>query len=823
MAAVDIKVFSGIRPLIDPILLETPEGVIADNVQLNSGALAPLLGTTILKPLTKIAPQTIWRFGTSSTETEHWLEFASETDVMASPLPEDIWARAYWTDGLKPKYGPGSAILSGSSYPGASYDLGIPAPTVTPVVSAPTVAATPNQFTLSASQIAAITQAKLMKVAVTRTVGGNTSNTFGPSEWTQTGIATDLSTIPGLSTALLLDTIVVTMDSTVSSVNISVKSGVSLNYDPAVVTYTNHLVVGSVQNPVSGNYISAVVDGTLLRGVGDLVYVPVNWGPGGPPVFQPDEPVPDGGYEDPGTMGPAAAAFYASFISGMQPGDRWAIEVNGAAPVTVIIQAAGGTSPAVVTAESLRLSLAGVPSTVAEVRQLTNPANGQTGPGVVFYTQDFGYWNTLRVRKINPVASDIYSLLNAWTPAPAAPATAVTSESRTVVVTYVSAYGEEGPPSPASSVVSLDPSRPITYTNLGTAPSGNYNIATKRIYRSSAVGSSAQFQFVAEIPVAQNIYVDNISQANLGEILPSENWIAPPPGLKGLRMLASGAAIGFVGNTAYLSEPNLPHAWPHKYPIDFQIVGVAAFDQSAMLLTNGYPFILDGADPAAMTPRRLNLRQACVSKGSIVETEGGVIYASPDGLVSIDAGGAVLVSTKHYNRKQWQALNPSSFKAFTHDGRYIALYTQTDGTRGILIFDPSGQGPYLTTSSLNALTPITAAYSDARTDTLYLAHGDNIVRYNTGNPLTYTWRSKIFRLARPENLGVAAIDATAYPVTLKVYADGVLKQTKTVASAEPFKLKSGFKKNEWQFEISGTNEVKRLRVATSVDELKQLQ
>lgn len=541
MAAVDIKVFSGTRPLLDPILLEAPEAVVADNVQLLSGTLAPLLGTTTLKALTKSNPKTIWRYGTSSVETEHWLEFINETDVMASPLPEDIWARAYWTDGVKPKYGPSTSILSGSSYPGASYNLGIPAPEVTPAIS------------------------------------------------------------------------------------------------------------GS------------------------------------------------------------------------------------------------------------------------------------------------------------------------------APTQASSAESRTVVITYVSAYGEEGPPSPASIVVSLDPSQSATYTNLGAAPSGNYNIATKRIYRSSTVGSAAQFQFVAEIPVAQSSYTDTLSQTQLGEILPSENWTAPPDELNGLRMLASGAAIGFVKNTVYLSEPNLPHAWPHKYPLDFQIVGVEALDQSAVALTTGYPFVFDGVDPSAMSPRRLNERQSCVSKPSIVAMGGSVLYASPDGLVAVSVQQAEVVSSKHFSRKQWQELNPSSFKAFTHDGRYIALYTKVNGTRGILIFDPSGQSPFLTTSSLNATTAITAAHSDSRTDTLYLAQGGNIVRYNAGAALNYTWLSKIFRLARPENFGCAAIDAVAYPVTLKVYADGVLKQTKTVTSSEPFKLKSGFKKNEWQFEISGSNEVKRLRVATSVDELKQLQ
>lgn len=541
MAAIDIKAFSGIRPLIDPLLLELPEATVAQNVQLVSGTLAPLLGTTTLKALTKIEPKTIWRYGNSSTETEHWLEFLAETDVIASPLPTDVWGRAYWTDGVKPKYGTSDTILSGSSYPGVAYDLGIPAPAFVP---------------------------------------------------------------------------------------------------------------------------------------------------------------------------------------------------------------------------------------------------------------------------------DVYG---------SAPTAAATTEYRTVVITYVSAYGEEGPPSAPSIVRPLDPAQAATYQNLGTAPSGAYNITTKRIYRSSTVGSAAQFQFVAEIPVAQGSYVDTVNQADLGEVLPSDLWVAPPAELKGLRLMANGAAIGFVGNTAYLSEPNLPHAWPHKYPIDFQIVGVAVFRQTAVLLTNAFPFALNGTDPSALSPEKLELRQACVSKTSIVETGDGVIYASPDGLVSIGSSGMAMVSDKHFTRKQWQALNPSSIKAFQHDGRYIALYTQTDGTRGILIFDPTGQSPFLTSSTLSSTTAITAAYSDARTDTLYLAQGSDIVRYNAGSALTYTWKSKPFRMSAPVNLGTAAIEANAFPVTLKVYADGVLKQTKTVTNRKPFKLKSGFKALEWQFELSGTVEVKRLRVATSVTELTQMQ
>lgn len=540
MASIDINAFDGMQPVVDPILLDSTKATLAQNVYLGSGTLAPLLGTTTLKALTKTAPKTIWRFGTSDVETEYWLEFLADTDVINSPLPNDQWTRVYWSDGVKPKYAPSSVFLSGSSYPGSSYDLGIPAPSATVVMS--------------------------------------------------------------------------------------------------------------------------------------------------------------------------------------------------------------GTSPTV----------------------------------------------------------------------------AATGETRTYVYTFVSAYGEEGPPSAASTPAVIDPALPVTISGMSTAPEGAYNITLKRIYRSSTVGSSAQFQFVAEVPVAYSNYTDSVLQAALGEILPSESWTAPPAALKGLKMMANGACVGFVGNTVHFSEPNLPHAWPHKYPIEFQIIGLGVFGQTVVALTNSFPVALVGSDPQAMSPGRLELPQSCVSKTSIVDTGDGVLYASPDGLVSIGAGGMSVITSKYATRKQWQDLNPSSFKAYVQEGRYVALFTKTNGTRGMLVLDFSGSGPFWTVTNLNTATAITAGYPDNRTDTLYLAQGTNIVRYNAGAALTATWKSKTFRMAIPLNIGWAAVNSKAYPLTLKIYADAELTDEITVEDDKPFRLSDGFKARDWIIEITTDKEVERVRLASSMDELKAL-
>lgn len=538
MPTANIKAFDGLSPATDPVLLGQGAAQVANNVKLLSGAIQALKGTTTLKALTKSAPKTIYRYGSSAVETEYWLEFTDRTDVMRSPINDNQYGMLYWSDGSAVKYAPNSLIVSGSSYPGASYTLGIPAPAGQPVITGTAAAADAKSATLTA------------------------------------------------------------------------------------------------------------------------------------------------------------------------------------------------------------------------------------------------------------------------------------------VVTYVSAYGEEGPPSQAAATVTLDPAATITISNLSSAPAGNYNITTKRIYVSSTVGSAAQFQFWKEVPVATSSTSGAYDQTALGEDLPSTDWVAPPANLQGLRMMANGIAVGFVENTAYASEPNLPHAWPNQYPSDYKIVGVGAFGQSAAFLTNGYPYVLSGVDPAAMSFERLSLPQACVSIDSIVETGNAVYYASPDGLVVIGSNGIEIATAGLLTPEQWRAYNPSSIKAAISENRYIGLYQKSDGTRGVMVFDFSGAGAKFTTSDINSSAEITALHYDARSDTLYMAQGTNIVRFDRGSALTYTWRSKTFRMPFPINLGFGQLVSDTYPVTMKVYADGVLKVTKTVNDNNLFRLPSGFRAMDWEIELVGTGKITQAMITTSTVEAK---
>ena len=68
--------------------------------------------------------------------------------------------------------------------------------------------------------------------------------------------------------------------------------------------------------------------------------------------------------------------------------------------------------------------------------------------------------------------------------------------------------------------------------------------------------------------------------------------------------------------------------------------------------------------------------------------------------------------------------------------------------------------------------------------------------------MAYTWRSKKFYSEKPVNMGAAKVDREGSgSVTFKIFADGALKHTQTVANSDMFRLPSGYKSTEFEFEV----------------------
>ena len=388
--------------------------------------------------------------------------------------------------------------------------------------------------------------------------------------------------------------------------------------------------------------------------------------------------------------------------------------------------------------------------------------------------------------------------------------------SRAYLYTYVSAIGEEGPPSPPTVISGVCPGQTVNITGMSAGPAGPYNIAYKRIYR-SVTGSNNDYDYlmVDEIPVANDTYADSITDANLSTVsLVSTNWSPPPDGLTGLKELSNGMMAGFVGKDIHICEPYMPHAWPHTQTVSYNVVAIGAFGTTMVALTEGTPYIAQGTDPTALSLERMAFEQSCVSaRGVVTAGDSGIIYPSPDGLVFIGVGGARVITEDVMRREEWQTYKPESIHGYFHDGQYIGFY-DTGTTTGGLIFDPR------TNDFCLFDTYATAGHVDVKTDALYLVVSGQLVKWKGGNSKTTgTWKSKTFETGWT-NFSVCRVEAATYSsLILKLYVDSVLKLTKTVTSNAPFRLPSGYKGRVAEIEITTTDETHWVEVANSIEEL----
>lgn len=406
-------------------------------------------------------------------------------------------------------------------------------------------------------------------------------------------------------------------------------------------------------------------------------------------------------------------------------------------------------------------------------------------------------------------------------------------EQRAYVYTHVTAWGEESAPSPAA-IGTADNAHLLTLDSFAPAPGGAYNIVQRYIYRSVTSSSGTNYYFVGAIPITDTSFIDNVDIAGIGEPLATLDWDAPPDDLHGLIALPSGALCGLSGKQVCFSVIGAPYAWPQKYRLtcDYDPVAVAAVGQGVYVLTTGNPYFINTGDPESAQMIRIDEEQPCIAPRSVVSFQGSVIYATPDGLVSLSQAGSKLLTDKIFDREAWQAQSPTAMFAAKHDNRYYGFWAAGGG------FTLDLDGNFIP-HDIQA----TAAYVDPVQDMLYVAVGAYIQRWNAGALKTAPWLSKRFNLPRPTVFSCCQVKANSYTnLTLKVTA---ILDSPSIATAIAAKssgrwvasgnkvtyaaaithsgmhrLPSGFMAYLWEFEVTGTDHWTLAAIAESVEELK---
>jgi hypothetical protein len=399
------------------------------------------------------------------------------------------------------------------------------------------------------------------------------------------------------------------------------------------------------------------------------------------------------------------------------------------------------------------------------------------------------------------------------------------------VYTFVNDFAEESEPSDPSRVIVRPDGVSVTVTTAVTIPSGissTYGITTKRIYRSATGNTGTAFRFIAEIPLAQADYVDILTDAQLGEVLPSEGWVIPPDDLKGILALPNGVMAGFSKNQLCLSAQNHPHAWPVAYRLnmDTAIVGIGNVDNTVVIGTESFVYVASGNDPAAYSMNKFEVPYACSSKNSFAYLTGiGVVFAGPNGLMAVAGIGQVVV--------------PSSMRGVAHNNIYWLFY-ENEGGGGCYALDLKPQGFGVVQMSFHA----SAAYVDPIKDKMYLVldadnepsdpslpgfpsgsptvNGHNIAEFEGHDTafMVYRYKSKLWLLEHPAWMVMAQVRCETYANLLfRVYAEGTQVDEISITEETEFTLTAVDEYTRLELEYVGVATVRSGQVAEDVAEI----
>lgn len=241
-------------------------------------------------------------------------------------------------------------------------------------------------------------------------------------------------------------------------------------------------------------------------------------------------------------------------------------------------------------------------------------------------------------------------------------------------------------------------------------------LASKRIYRLNTGNATASYQYVGAIDVGETSFTDTITDANLGGLCPTEDYDQPPIALMGLCYLGNGIMLGYSGKDLYISGAYLPYAWPYSVALSHPIVAIKAVGGTAIIITEGNPYIATGTDPESLATGGvlpLPAEYAGVSKRGAASCALGIVYPSAGGLILAKVDGACGLFTQQlYTVEQWEEIYPSTLHGHIHDNRYFGFYSYGT-TEGCIVLD-------LTSGELTTLDMYCdAAYVDPETDSMY--------------------------------------------------------------------------------------------------------
>jgi hypothetical protein len=377
-------------------------------------------------------------------------------------------------------------------------------------------------------------------------------------------------------------------------------------------------------------------------------------------------------------------------------------------------------------------------------------------------------------------------------------------ETRAYTYTAKNTWNEESPPSPASQV-SLTYLQDVQVTLSAVDFTGYRPLSVYKTYRTMG-SSSAYLEIHSDSALT---FTDTSSKAAdvLGS-LETLDYESPPALLDAMVRLANGCLVGFKGNMLYMSEAYRPHTWQYQYAFSKNIRGICAAAGSLVVTTADGCYLMVGGSPSTLQPMQLPIPQAGIAQRSMTNVDGGTIFASNDGLVTVQGSQASLRQSQQlFARDDWQTrygaiLLDASLRLAFHDGCLVGT-SSSQALGFVLRLDEGGAGQLTQfNEQMDTMFQLPVA------DSLYYTKGASIYQFRGGTAYNYSWWSRDFLADSPINLGAGYINCVG-SVTLTLYADGV-QWVQLTLSTGYFRLPAGTKRRRWSVKLQGAGTVREL-------------
>jgi hypothetical protein len=437
--------------------------------------------------------------------------------------------------------------------------------------------------------------------------------------------------------------------------------------------------------------------------------------------------------------------------------------------------------------------------------------------------------------------------------------------TRVYVYTWVSSFGEEGPPSlPTTATTFDDATWTIDNFDVAVPDAAQRDITHINIYRTiTSASGNADYYFVAQIPIATLSYADSaldITVAARGQIMESTFWFPPLADLTGIVEFPGGIILGWKGNTLHMSVPYRPHAWSPLFQVSAShpIVGVGVAGNTAVLATEGMPAAVTMTTPETASLQKIEAAEPCLERGSVVGSPEGVYYASQNGLMVFGPSGFQNITKDIVSKEEWLTRYvPSQTNACRYQTQYIGL---SQPGKGYVLDSTDLRVGFVELAGLSGASMI---QNDVWSGEVYLVAAGQVFKWDdaaTGQ-LLWRWASKRFQFPYEINIGACRLfthkegfgDLAPIPVDavlgtftppltpgdgapetvvgvvpawaaflLRVYVDGQACVERYVWSNETISLPSGFKSDDWQFEILGARPLVKFEFAETAKELAEV-